>query len=144
MSVGRVFAHGIKRQRHLTDTKTAISLPTSFKYSPPLPTFPSLSALPPPIAKTHEHPFNYKYYQVTLHRGTFGLPESTKRVLNALGLTRRHLVVYLPVNNKTAGSILKVKELVRVECCNELPPVVNVPKGFKVVGSAVAGANNEN
>lgn len=55
------------------------------------------------------------YFRITLHRSSIGLPERTRGVLRALGLRRRAQTVFQPVSRQSAGMILKVKEIVRVE-----------------------------
>jgi large subunit ribosomal protein L30 len=55
------------------------------------------------------------YFRITLHRSAIGLPERTRGVLAALGLRRRAQTVFHPVSRQSAGMILKVKELVRVQ-----------------------------
>ncbi|KAI0393206.1 hypothetical protein F5Y17DRAFT_433262 [Xylariaceae sp. FL0594] len=55
------------------------------------------------------------FFRITLHRSAIGLPERTRGVLAALGLRKRCQTVFKPVNPDSAGMIMKVKELVRVE-----------------------------
>ncbi|RKO96237.1 hypothetical protein CXG81DRAFT_179, partial [Caulochytrium protostelioides] len=55
------------------------------------------------------------FYQVALMRSTIGLPETTRRVVQALGLTKRYQVVWLGISPQSAGMILRVKELVDVK-----------------------------
>ncbi|KAI9144900.1 hypothetical protein BKA69DRAFT_1051991 [Paraphysoderma sedebokerense] len=55
------------------------------------------------------------YFKVTLLRSTIGLPRATRKTVTALGLKKPHSVVYQPVNPSTAGSILKLKEILKVE-----------------------------
>lgn len=55
------------------------------------------------------------FFRITLHRSAIGLPERTRGVLAALGLHRRSQTVFHAVNPNSAGMILKVKELVKVE-----------------------------
>ncbi|KAI6784299.1 Ribosomal protein L30/L7E [Emericellopsis cladophorae] len=55
------------------------------------------------------------FFRITLHRSSIGMPERTRGVLHALGLRRRAQTVFHPVSRQTAGMIMKVKELVRVE-----------------------------
>ncbi|KAI9178877.1 hypothetical protein H9P43_005539 [Blastocladiella emersonii ATCC 22665] len=89
------------------------------------------------------------FYRVTLQRSTIGLPEKTKAYARAMGLTRLHKSVLLPVSPNSAGNILELKELVAVE--NVAVPKGLSPKqaiknlnaarkpfdGFKVVGDAI-------
>jgi large subunit ribosomal protein L30 len=55
------------------------------------------------------------FFRITLHRSAIGLPERTRGVLAALGLRKRCQTVFKPVTPDSAGMILKVKELVKVE-----------------------------
>ncbi len=55
------------------------------------------------------------FFRITLHRSFIGLPERTRNVLASLGLHRRGQIVFQPVGAQSAGMIMKVKELVRVE-----------------------------
>ncbi|KAI9354826.1 hypothetical protein DFJ73DRAFT_826511 [Zopfochytrium polystomum] len=79
----------------------------------------------------------YRYYQVTLRRGTNGLPGKTVASVRELGLTTRHQVVWVRVTQKNAGLIMKVKELVDVRLVNQIPPKRPIPLGYKKVGSAL-------
>ena len=54
------------------------------------------------------------FFRITLLRSAIGLPLKTRGALNALGLYKRGNIVYKPVSAASAGSILKVKELVAV------------------------------
>lgn len=55
------------------------------------------------------------FFRITLHRSAIGLPRRTRDVLAALGLHRRSQTVFQAVSPQSAGMIMKVKELVRVE-----------------------------
>ncbi|KAK9473187.1 mitochondrial 54S ribosomal protein uL30m [Dipodascopsis tothii] len=59
------------------------------------------------------------YFRVQQIRSTIGLPKKMKLVLEGLGLHRRNAVAYHDINPASAGSILKVKELVSVETAPE-------------------------
>ncbi|KAI8924676.1 hypothetical protein BC831DRAFT_387830, partial [Entophlyctis helioformis] len=54
------------------------------------------------------------FFEITLRRGLFGLPQTTRTVVSALGLSKRHQVVWRLVGPRSAGQLLKVKELVTV------------------------------
>lgn len=54
------------------------------------------------------------YFRITLIRSAIGLPSKSARVLRALGLRKRMATVFHPVNQVTAGQIMRVKELVAV------------------------------
>ncbi len=55
------------------------------------------------------------FFRITLHRSFIGLPKRTRDVLASLGLHRRGQLVFQAVNAQSAGMIMKVKELVKVE-----------------------------
>lgn len=55
------------------------------------------------------------FFRITLHRSAIGLPRRTRGVLAALGLRKRSQTVFHPVSPQSAGMILKVKELVKVD-----------------------------
>jgi ribosomal protein L30 len=78
-----------------------------------------------------------KYYQITLMRGMIGLPESTRKIIRTLGLTKRHQIVWQPITSSIAGMILKLKELVRVELVADIPPKKTVPVGYVKIGNAL-------
>ncbi|KAL7748261.1 hypothetical protein RI367_006220 [Sorochytrium milnesiophthora] len=54
------------------------------------------------------------HYKITLVRSTIGLPKATRLVAESLGLTKLHKTVCIPANERTAGAILKLKQLVTV------------------------------
>lgn len=74
-----------------------------------------------------------------------GLPQKTKRVLQALGLRKRMQTVYHEATEAkalyTVGQILKVKELVKVERVDqrktrqEMKAERRPPTGFEVTGN---------
>lgn len=78
-----------------------------------------------------------KYYQITLMRGLIGLPQSTRKIVRTLGLTKRHQIVWQPITSSIAGMILKLKELVRVECVADIPQKKIVPDGYIKIGNAL-------
>ncbi|AAS53821.1 AFR450Cp [Eremothecium gossypii ATCC 10895] len=55
------------------------------------------------------------FYKITLARSTIGLPDKVKGVVHSLGLGKRGTTVYRKVSPGSAGSIAKIKELVKVE-----------------------------
>jgi ribosomal protein L30 len=55
------------------------------------------------------------FWKVTLMRSGIGLPKRRNDTLVALGLRKRFRTVYKPVNPQTAGLLLRVKELVKVD-----------------------------
>jgi large subunit ribosomal protein L30 len=55
------------------------------------------------------------FFRITLMRSGIGLPQKTRGVLAALGLTKRMKTVFLPVTPDAAGQLMKVKELVDVQ-----------------------------
>ncbi|AJS85283.1 BPK_HP2_G0041380.mRNA.1.CDS.1 [Saccharomyces cerevisiae] len=63
------------------------------------------------------------FYKVTLRRSLIGVPHTTKSIVKSLGLGKRGSIVYKKVNPAIAGSLAKVKELVKVEVTeHELTP----------------------
>lgn len=59
------------------------------------------------------------HYLVTLQRSAMGLPTYASRTLESLGLKKRYSCVLHPFSATTAGQILRVKELVKVENVTE-------------------------
>lgn len=78
-----------------------------------------------------------KFFKVKLYRGLIGLPDDYKEWAKNLGLRKRGQTAYVPVRAETMGSILKLKELLKVELADEIPKNINpvYPKGYEVVGS---------
>lgn len=79
------------------------------------------------------------YYKVTLKRSTIGLPGDVRAASKTLGLFKLHQTTYQPVNASTAGLILKLKELVKVELVDSIPTkqelnALKPAKGYTVVG----------
>jgi ribosomal protein L30 len=70
-----------------------------------------LPTLPRLAAPTH--------HLITLVRSPNGLPPSSRRTLESLGLYRLHQSVLHPFDGTTAGKILLVKELVGVQNVGE-------------------------
>ncbi|KAI9008329.1 hypothetical protein BC832DRAFT_523919, partial [Gaertneriomyces semiglobifer] len=54
------------------------------------------------------------YYEISLVRSQLGLPKATRHILQSMGLHKRHQVVWRAVGPRSAGQILKVRELVKV------------------------------
>ncbi|KAI8092568.1 uncharacterized protein BX664DRAFT_327612 [Halteromyces radiatus] len=82
------------------------------------------------------------YYKITLKRSTIGLSKDYKAAAHTLGLYRLHQTSYQPVNASTAGSILKLKELVKVENVDTIPTREDIlaskpARGYKVIGSKI-------
>lgn len=124
-------------QRHITDTDTALPLPTTY---PPGITSPA-DFVRPRIPSTKltpaEAPFPYRYYEISLRRSLNGLPAQTKEYAHALGLFKRHQVVWRKVGPRSAGQILRLRELVAVRLVNDIPEKVEMPAGYAKVGSAI-------
>ncbi|KAI7882709.1 hypothetical protein K492DRAFT_176060 [Lichtheimia hyalospora FSU 10163] len=78
-----------------------------------------------------------KYYKVTLTRSTIGLSKDYRAAAKTLGLHRLNQTKYHTVNPSSAGLILKLKEIVKVENVNAIPEKVSnkAERGYKVVGS---------
>ncbi|KAJ3218869.1 hypothetical protein HDU67_003824 [Dinochytrium kinnereticum] len=74
-----------------------------------------------PLPLTDKDSIPYRYYEITLRKGMFGLTKKVRLSLKALGLTGRHQVVWRQVSENVAGNIVKVKELVTVRLVNEIP-----------------------
>ncbi|TIB04263.1 hypothetical protein E3P96_01644 [Wallemia ichthyophaga] len=55
------------------------------------------------------------FYRIVLTRSAIGLPKGSQRTLEALGLNKRMAVVLHPHSQDTAGQLLRVKELVKVD-----------------------------
>ncbi|KAJ1300069.1 hypothetical protein OPQ81_002551 [Rhizoctonia solani] len=71
-------------------------------------------------SSTSTQPTPPTHFRITLRRSAIGLPKSSKRTLEALGIHRRGATVFQKHSPEAAGKILRVKELVEVE---------NVPAG---------------
>ncbi|KAI9208086.1 uncharacterized protein BJ171DRAFT_490210 [Polychytrium aggregatum] len=106
-------------------------LPTSFKYAAE-----ELAHQNPEPITDIGH-YNYKYYQVSLERGLIGLSKKTRDFVRALGLRHRHHVVWLRVGPRSAGAILKIRELLKVDLVNEIPKRVKAPSGYKKLGNII-------
>jgi ribosomal protein L30 len=78
-----------------------------------------------------------KFFKVKLFRGFIGLPEKHREWAKNLGLRKRGETVYVPVRAETVGSILKLKELLKVDLVDEIPKAINptYPKGYQIVSS---------
>ncbi|KAJ3361642.1 hypothetical protein GGF32_007110 [Allomyces javanicus] len=89
------------------------------------------------------------FFRVTLVRSTIGLPAKTRQYAKSLHLTKLHRPVLMPATASSAGNLLKLKELIKVENV-ALPRGVSPQRalynekqarkpfdGFRVVGSAV-------
>lgn len=78
-----------------------------------------------------------KYYKVTLARSTIGLPKDYRAAAKTLGLHRLNQSTYHPVSPTTAGLILKLKEIVKVENVEQIPTRerTKAERGYKVVGN---------
>ncbi|KAG9092206.1 hypothetical protein FS749_015922 [Ceratobasidium sp. UAMH 11750] len=83
------------------------------------------------------------HFRITLRRSAIGLPKSSKRTLEALGIHRRGATVFQLHSPEAAGKILRVKELVEVENVpasavrtkTELRAERKATRGYKVVES---------
>ncbi|KNE54343.1 ribosomal protein L30 [Allomyces macrogynus ATCC 38327] len=89
------------------------------------------------------------FFRVTLVRSTIGLPAKTRQYAKSLHLTKMHRPVLMPATASSAGNLLKLKELIKVENValprgvSPLRALYNEKQarkpfdGFRVVGSAV-------
>lgn len=123
-------------KRSLTEVQTARPLPITFKEGETAKTFKTKPLVCEPLPKGEYH-FPYRYYEICLRRGLIGIPKDIKHIVQSIGLTKRHQVVWRLVSPKSAGQILKIKELVTVRLVNELPLPQKNPSGFKVLSSKV-------
>ncbi|KAH3903612.1 probable 54S ribosomal protein L33, mitochondrial [Saccharomycodes ludwigii] len=82
------------------------------------------------------------FYRITLIRSTIGLPQSTKKIVSALGLGKRGSVVYKRVTPVIAGAVTSIKELVDVEVSKGYLSAEQIHQqrksnpGYKVTGRA--------
>lgn len=59
------------------------------------------------------------WFKITLVRSAIGLHPTVRATVTALGFKRRMQTIYLRVDPKAIGKILKVKELVKLETVTE-------------------------
>ncbi|KAJ3325558.1 hypothetical protein HDV06_003328 [Boothiomyces sp. JEL0866] len=121
-------------KRHLTDVQVR-PLPTTFAEGESFADFKNKPLKCEPLTDGYHYP--YRYYEITLRRGVIGLPEATRKIVSALGFQKRHQVVWRLVSPKSAGQILKIKELVHVRLVNEIPVKISPPSGYKKVSSLI-------
>ncbi|KAI8053840.1 50S ribosomal protein L30, partial [Syncephalis plumigaleata] len=55
------------------------------------------------------------YIKITMTRSLIGLNRKLYRVAHGLGLTKRGRSVFQPVTPGVAGSVLRLKEIVKIE-----------------------------
>lgn len=60
------------------------------------------------------------YYRIHLYRSFIGLPRTIGKTCEALGLSKTGKVVYKKVSPQSAGQIVKIKELVKVDLVESL------------------------
>jgi large subunit ribosomal protein L30 len=123
-----------KPQRHITDVETARPLPCTFKEGESKRDYNTKPLKVEALAHGEYH-YPYRYYEIALRRGIIGLPARTKHIVQSLGLQKRHQVVWRMVSPRSAGQILKIKELVTVRLVNEVPTKEAWPTGFTRVGN---------
>ncbi|KAH6601663.1 hypothetical protein BASA61_001867 [Batrachochytrium salamandrivorans] len=121
--------------RHLTDVETWLPLPTTFSPGQTAESIRCRPTRPDTRLSQAEYPYPYRYFEITLRRGVFGLPKKTKEVIQCLGLHSRHQVVWRLVGPRSTGQILKVKELVNVRLTNTIPELQKLPTGYTKQGS---------
>ncbi|ORX44580.1 hypothetical protein DM01DRAFT_1312346 [Hesseltinella vesiculosa] len=83
-----------------------------------------------------------KYYKITLRRSPIGLSKDHRASAQTLGLFKLHQTSYQPANASTAGTILKLKELLQVENVDSIPTKeqlqANKPdRGYQVIGKKI-------
>ena len=125
-----------KEKRYLTQVETARPLPDTFPATKSFKDYKQKPLMCEPLPEGEYH-YPYRYYEICLRRGLIGLPKKTREIVNALGLHTRHQVVWRLVSPRSAGQILRVKELVHVRLVNEIPEKPKYPKGFTKVASFV-------
>lgn len=78
-----------------------------------------------------------KWFKVSLKKSLIGLHWKTRECAERFGLRRVGQQIYRPINGAVIGSIVKLKELVRVQIKKGLPLPNNRkhPCGFEVVGN---------
>lgn len=123
-----------QQQRHLTDVETARPLPTTFSKGETMLDFKTKPLIPEPLPKGDYH-YPFRYYEITLRRGVTGLPARTRHIVQSIGLLKRHQVVWRLVSPRSAGQLLKIKELVHVRLVNEIPKKEPYPTGYKKVSN---------
>jgi large subunit ribosomal protein L30 len=121
-------------KRSLTEIETARALPITFQEGETIKDYKTKPLICEKL-KAGEYHFPYRYYEICLRRGLVGLPQKTKHIVQSLGLTKRHQVVWRLVSPKSAGQILKIKELVTIRLVNEIPERKPPPTGFKLISS---------
>jgi large subunit ribosomal protein L30 len=77
------------------------------------------------------------HFRITLRRSAIGLPKSSKRTLEALGIHRKGATVFQAHSPEAAGKILRVKELVEVQ--NVPADAVKTKTEMRVERKAVRG-----
>jgi ribosomal protein L30/L7E len=121
-------------QRHITDVETARPLPLTFKEGESIRDYKTKPLVAEKLPAGEYH-YPYRFYEITLRRGVLGLPARTRHIVQSLGLLKRHQVVWRLVSPRSAGQILKIKELVSVRLVNEIPVKQPWPTGFKKIGN---------
>ncbi|OAJ43022.1 ribosomal protein L30p/L7e [Batrachochytrium dendrobatidis JEL423] len=101
-------------KRHHTDVESGIPLPTTFAPGETAKSIRTRPTRPERKLTQEEYPFPYRYFEITLRRGVIGLPKTTRDIVKCLGLHTRYQVVWRLVGPRSAGQILKVKELVNM------------------------------
>jgi ribosomal protein L30/L7E len=87
------------------------------------------------------------YIKITMTRSLIGLNRKLYRVAHGLGLTKRGRSVFQPVTSGVAGSVLRLKEIVKIEHATKeqmkayekanKPRHTRIPAspGYKVIGN---------
>jgi ribosomal protein L30/L7E len=118
----------------MTDVETARPLPQTFQEGETIKDYKTKPLVAERLPEGEYH-YPYRYYEITLRRGVLGLPARTRHIVQSLGLLKRHQVVWRLVSPRSAGQILKIKELVSVRLVNEIPAKQPWPTGFKKIGN---------
>nr|CAG8474297.1 2569_t:CDS:2 [Entrophospora candida] len=77
--------------------------------------------LTPSFIKTKQASRVGNYFAITQKRSTIGLPQTSHRVMEALGLRKIGHTVYHSQTPYIVGMIIKVKELLSVRMINRIP-----------------------
>ena len=55
------------------------------------------------------------FYRATLVRSLIGMPKVTRQIVKTLGFGKRGSIIYKAITPAITGSLLKVKELIKLE-----------------------------
>lgn len=78
-----------------------------------------------------------QFYEISLMKSLIGLSAKLKKIALSIGLRRRHQVSFRRISPKTAGQILKLKEIVSVRLVSEKGEKKIRSVGFSRVGNVI-------